>query len=89
MMDARGCMESSIGDVETSAHIPNDASAAAKPLASMMANGAAPPNVPVAAVSSGSKRHYGSGEDSPRMGITLTIVLSGRQPTAPLASPSH
>ena len=83
-------MESSIGDVETSAHIPNDASVVAKPLASMMANGAAPPNVPVAAVSGGSKRYHGTaGEASPRMGITLTIVLIGRQPIAPMATPFH
>ena len=93
MMDARGRMGGTIGDVATSAHlhICKIAPAAEKPSAAIkwqMTNGAADPTAPVAAVLGGSKSHQRKGEASTMRGMTLTIVLSGRQPTAPLASPS-
>ena len=55
----------------------------------MTENGAAAPIAPVA-VSGGSKSHYGMGENNTiQRGIALVIVLSGLQPSAPMASPSH
>ena len=85
-MDARGTMGMSIGDVATSAHLQNGipnkiALAAAKSSATVTGDGAAAPNAP-AAVSSGST-------GITRRGIPLNIVLSGLQPSAPMASPSH
>ena len=91
MMDARGRMGGTIGDVATSAHlhICKIAPAAEKPSAAIkwqMTNGAADPTAPVAAVLGGSKRKW---EDTTRRVMTPTIVLSGRQSSAPMASPSH
>ena len=91
-MDARGSMGPSIGDVATSAHISNlnkNAPAAWKPLALMRADGAATQTAPVVFVSNGTKSHHGWEKDITRRGITLTLVLSGRQSSAPMASPSH
>ena len=72
MMDARGSMGTSIGDVATFAQLHmrlnKIAPAVAKPSAPMTASGAAAPIAPVA-VSRGSK--------ATRMEITLCIVLSG------------
>ena len=65
---------------------------AAKPLTAMAASGAMAPIAPVASVSSGDKSQhgkFGTGEDKPRRGIPLTLVLSGLQPSALMASPSH
>ena len=94
MMDARGREGGTIGDVATSAHlhICKIAPAAEKPSAAIkwqMTNGAADPTAPVAAVLGGSKSHRRKGEASTMRGMTLNIVLSGRQSSAPMASPSH
>ena len=94
MMDARRTLGDSIGDVATFAHLHGTnmgmkkkiAPVAAKPLATMMGSGAAAAPIAPAAVSSGSKSHQG--EATTRMEITLTFVLSGLQPPAPMASPS-
>ena len=77
MMDARESMGTAIGDVATSAqfYLTNKVAAVAeKPSGTMRANGAVGPTAPTAIVSNG------RGE--------LT-VLSGRQSSAPMASPSH
>ena len=80
-----------IGDAAMFAHghlriqhvvLPHKIAPAATPhLAMMTGSGvAAAPIAPEATVS--------GGRSAPRKGITLMIVLSGRQPSAPLASPS-
>ena len=59
-----------------------------------MGNGAAAQIAPAASVSGGAKKRQGSmghgstTESTTRRGITLNFVLSGRQPSAPLALPS-
>ena len=74
-------MDISIGGVGTCARVKkNNASVATPDMAFMKRNGAVLPTAPVA-VSSGTK--------ATRREITLTIVLSGSQPTAPMASPSN
>ena len=71
-----------IGGVGTCARIAkNYASVATPATAVMKKTGVVPPTVPAVAVS--------SGEKATRRGITLTLVLSGSQPTAPMVSPSN
>ena len=84
-MGARGGMGSSIGGVAMFAHrhmvLPHKIAPAATPhLAMMTRSGVAAAPIAPEAVS--------SGRAATRRGITLLIVMCGRQPSAPLASPS-
>ena len=103
-MGAREGMGTSIGGVAMFAYrhlrIPNlvlphkIAPAATPDLAQMTGSGVAAAPVAPEAVSGGRKKgqksmgHGASTESTTRRGMTLAIVLSGRQPSAPLASPS-